>query len=976
MWENGKPELDTGRFRPSLSLLLEETMAHAAMVQLRQITETDLLYTLFSQKPDTASAVKLAGVEKQAFFDSINLLTNYLAPEVRRKNCIEAFSALTIIGSDTINPFLFESFRAPLGDWIDELPDGAGITDLIQKFFSRLDTLENGALLKELFRTEELATAIQRQNDVASIFDQQTGELSGGALKGRALYVVEQALSLAAHAGEEAVLPVHLLAASFTLKESYGYLLLSRGGAGITSAKIAIYLKNAFQSDQLVQHMPEKTKENFSEEARAILSQAQSRSLAVGEIFVGERELLLELLQCKDAKVQYFLTNVLKIDPAYYVQIAEGLAEPDVIEPNLPLEICECKNLTLLHKELVVRDDVLESIVRVFFRKAKRNVLLHGDQGTGLTSMAAALATELRNGRYATLRHIQVIWFDLSGVVAEDYEEAAEKLMRFFDEEPERIYVVEGFFKYFKDHFSAVTKRLLRNSYRLLVIVKTEDYISLAAMGEQLGACLESILLPEACEADVQKMINLNLPEIEREYGIRLAEGISKAAYRMTNDYLLSKRFPKKAIELIEQAAADAAAEAEMCGKTNPILTQEHLASRIAVLTGLPAETILGTGTDKDYAFLLSRRLVGQDAAVQKVAGRLDLIQKGMVEKEPPAAVFIFAGLSGTGKTEMAKQIAQIYSNSRKLISFEMANFGEAHSVSRLIGTPPGYVGYEEGGKLINDLNKDPYSVVLLDEIEKANPAVWDPFLNLFDEGTITDMRGVTAFGSKAFFVLTSNIGQYDIAKMLREGCPQKEIEEVVKNKFNTEKHYKTGEPCFRPEFIGRIMRRGGIVVFNALSREALEGIARYMFSKKAKGYSEVHEGKLICDDDVIEMLAGRVFEGNEQAIRRGSGYYGGRELDILMNQYIDNKIASQLRQLAGVPLVRIVKNGEDTSLVPVYNDADAEALLEEKHRALVERVAQRFDKITMLSSEAFADLSEGSLVKLNALLSEIDMIV
>ena len=116
--------------------------------------------------------------------------------------------------------------------------------------------------------------------------------------------------------------------------------------------------------------------------------------------------------------------------------------------------------------------------------------------------------------------------------------------------------------------------------------------------------------------------------------------------------------------------------------------------------------------------------------------------------------------------------------------------------------------------------------------------------------------------------------------------------------------------------------------------------------------------------------------EGNEQAIRRGSGYYGGRELDILMNQYVDNKIASQLRQLAGVPLVRIVKNGSDTSVVPVYSDADAAELLAEKHRALVDRVAQRFDKVAMLSSEAFSDLNDESLSKLNALLSEIDMMV
>ncbi|MCE5189607.1 MAG: AAA family ATPase [Eubacteriales bacterium] len=975
MWKNGGSELDTGRFRPSLGLLLDAAMERAVTEQLRQITETDLLLVLFTQNANTAPLADLPEAERKAFLDAANLLTNYLAQDVRRKNCVAAFTAMSQTGNAAINPFLFESFRAPLGTWLDELADGAGIIDLILVLFSRADSLEEKSTLCAMFRSGDLLEAIQRQKDTAALFD-QTGALVEAALKGRALYTIEQALSLASHAGEETVRPVHLMAAAFTLKESYGFLLLKRGGADVTSAKIAVYLKNAFQTEQQATRVLAKTKESFSADAAAILSAAQNRALAVGECRIGERELISELLGNGDAKLQYFITNVLKIDPAYYLHLSEGLVEPDVIEAALPLEICECKNLSVIKRELVAQDDVMESVVKVFFRKSIRNVLLHGDHGTGLTSMAYALAAALREGRYASLRQMQVIWFDLSGVTADDYEQAAEKLLRFFDEEPDRIYAVEGFAKYFKDHFSAVARRFLKNEYRLMILVDTAEWNELVAMGEQLDHCAESVLFPEAAKADVQRMIDLALPELEREYGVKFAKGISQVAYRMANDYLISKRFPKKAIELLAQTAADVAAEAEMRGKADPVMTREHLAGRMSVQTGLPPETILGTGADKDYTFLLSQRLVGQDAAVNKVAGRLDLIQKGMVDKKAPAAVFVFAGLSGTGKTELAKQIAQIYSSSRKLISFEMANFGESHSVSRLIGTPPGYVGYAEGGKLINDLNKDPYSVVLLDEIEKAHPAVWDPFLNLFDEGTITDMRGVTASGSKAFFVLTSNIGQYEIAKMLREGRPPEEIEEVVKAKFNTERHEKEHIPCFRPEFIGRIMRRGGIVVFNALSLEALEGIARYMFSKVAKEYGEVHEGKLICDDDVIEMLARRVYEGNEQAIKRGSGYYGGRELDILMNQYVDNKIASQLRQLAGVPLVRVVKNGEDTSIVPVYNDADAETLLAEKHSALVDRVAKRFDKVTMLSSDAFAGLSDDRLAKLNALLSEIDMIV
>jgi ATP-dependent Clp protease ATP-binding subunit ClpA len=460
---------------------------------------------------------------------------------------------------------------------------------------------------------------------------------------------------------------------------------------------------------------------------------------------------------------------------------------------------------------------------------------------------------------------------------------------------------------------------------------------------------------------------------IEAEYGVTVKKGVPAVAFRMAGDYLISRCYPKKAIELLAWTAADVAAEAEMRGSEERIVSKEDVAKQLASQTGLPVETILGTGADKDYAYLLSRQLVGQQAAVSKVAGRLDLIQKGMVDKKAPAAVFVFAGLSGTGKTELAKQIAQIYSSSRKLITFEMANFGESHSVSRLIGTPPGYVGYEEGGKLINDLNRDPYSVVLLDEIEKANPAIWDPFLNLFDEGAITDMRGITASGSKAFFVLTSNIGQYDITRMLREHCSMEEIEDAVMKKFTQEKHYKTHEQCFRPEFIGRIMRRGGIVVFNALSLDAMQGIARLMCRKIASDYAEVHDSKLLVDDDVIDMIAQTVYQENEDVIRvQGNGYFGGRRLDIMLDQFVKNKLAARLRQLASAPLVRIVRSGKDTEVVPVFGEGDAQALLRERRLALIDRVNRQFDRVVATPEGKFDDLSDEKLARLDSLLSEV----
>lgn len=976
MWKNGELELNTGRFRPSLGLLLEAAMMRAATERLTQISETDLLLALLTQDSNVAPLANLPEAERKSFFNAATLLTNYLATDVKKTNCIAAFTTLSCSGDDVLNPFLFESFCVPLGSLLNELPDGADLSDLILSLFSRRGELANGELLGELFRADDLLTAMRHQTDAAPLFDPETGALAGDAYQPRVWSAIEKALDLASHAGEAVVLPVYLLAAACSLRDSYTFLLFRQGGAVFSSAQISAYLRNTYYADQPKRSQLPKEKRSFSAEAVEVLLAAQARANCVGRCRIGERELICELLNRTDAKLQYFVSGVLRVDPAYCARLCEELDEPETIEAVLPLELGECENFSAIKRELVIRDNILDPVVKVLFRKTARNVLLYGDAGTGRTGFAMALAAALREGRFASLRQLQVIWVDLSGVAKEDYERIAQKALRVFSEEPDRLYVVEGFSKYWKEHFSEVTRTLQKNEYRLMLIVDTVDYNELAAMGETLTRCTEAICLPEPGSAETQKMVELALPDLEKEYGVTFAKDVPLAAYRMANDYLLSKRFPKKVIELLEQTAADVVAEAEMRAMPNALVTRDHLAARMSAQTGLPAETILGTGADKDYSFLLSQRLFGQEAAVGMVAGRLDLIQKGMVDKKAPAAVFIFAGLSGTGKTEMAKQIAQIYSSSRKLITFEMASFGEAHSVSRLIGTPPGYVGYEEGGKLINDLNHNPYSVVLLDEIEKAHPAVWDPFLNLFDEGVVTDMRGVTASGSKAFFVLTSNIGQYEIARMIREGRSQDEIVQVVKGKFDTEIHEKAKVPCFRQEFIGRITRRGGIVVFNALSKQALEGIARQMFAKTAREYGDVHDGRLICDDDVLAMLATRVFESNEQAIRRGSGYYGGRELDILMNQYVDNKIASQLRHLTGVPLVRIVKQGNDTAVVPVQNEADAATLLAERHRALADRVAKQFDRIATFPPAALTGLSDERLARMNALLSEMDIVI
>ena len=153
-----------------------------------------------------------------------------------------------------------------------------------------------------------------------------------------------------------------------------------------------------------------------------------------------------------------------------------------------------------------------------------------------------------------------------------------------------------------------------------------------------------------------------------------------------------------------------------------------------------------------------------------------------------------------------------------------MGNYTEPHSVSGIIGVPPGYVGHEHGGRLINELNADPYSVFLLDEAEKAHPNVWKPFLNLFDEGWIEDQRGIRAHADRAIFILTTNAGDQTIAQMARSGRSEDEISEHVKNTLSRVRHERSSQPVFTPQFLARIRR---ILVFAPLNESAMTGICR-----------------------------------------------------------------------------------------------------------------------------------------------------
>lgn len=736
------------------------------------------------------------------------------------------------------------------------------------------------------------------------LLDDVSNRLRSEEFSADAWATLENAAERAAELGYDRLLPPHCFLA--LLGETEGLLEhLIRlqipphvGTAKVTEAVTAAFRRSDRTHDPIPLH-----RDALGDALLGLLERARRAAVTWGADRVDTAHLLSALLEDPPAR----LASVLQAEPlsVHLSRLREHLDQalrearataPREVALRLPAGLPSGEDLTWLARTEQITpalhiDRYFEPLTRALHRRTGNHVLITGLPGVGTTTLLRELARRAATGEISFLRRKRFLRVDCRDVPTASSRAALAKIIDHVAGRTDVIVCLDGLGSLLRGEGGTDHRLLLRSALKerrihLIGVLSGNDYDDLLAVDHDL---LELTTRIEVTEPDRPATLDM-VRQAALASGIEISRTVTDHAVEraviLSADYIVNERLPLKAVKVLRRACEDLHYRRTQLGSDQESLDIDDVVQVIAEISGVPASQISGAGDNSiDLEQTLSESVVGQPEAVRLVARELRRIKAGLAGSgRQPAAVMFFAGLTGVGKTELAKTIARFYSTSKRLQTYPMENFTEPHSVAGIIGSPPGYVGHDQGGRLINDLNADPYCVFLLDEAEKAHPDVWRPFLNLFDEGWIVDQRGVKAFGDRAVFVLTSNAGHEVIAQMSKEGRPAAEVTDAVENALRGLRNRQSGGPVFPPEFLARI---GRIIVFRPLDRTAMEGICRRVLDERRRWWRDQREKELVVPEALIRYIAGRSHAANTAA----GGNRGGRVVRRMISDLIEDAV-------------------------------------------------------------------------------------
>ncbi|MCX8128735.1 MAG: ATP-dependent Clp protease ATP-binding subunit ClpA [Clostridia bacterium] len=554
---------------------------------------------------------------------------------------------------------------------------------------------------------------------------------------------------------------------------------------------------------------------------------------------------------------------------------------------------------------LIGREDVLLRTIQILSRRLKNNPVHVGDPGVGKTAITEGLAKLIIEGKVPRiLQDSKIYYLDMGSLIAGtkyrgDFEERIKKVLHEIEKQGKAIIYIDEIHTVVgagavsggaMDASNILKPFLVSGRLRFIGSTTYEEYKKYFDKDRALSRRFQKIEVKEPSVEDTCKILVGLKDKYEEYHNVRYSEDALRLAAELSARYINDRHLPDKAIDVIDEAGARARLEAD---DENEIvdITGKDIEKVVSFIAKIPEQSVSGDETQKlkELDILIKKNIFGQDQAVDTVVKAIKRSRAGFSEGEKPVASLLFVGPTGVGKTELSKQLASLLGI--PLIRFDMSEYQEKHTVARLIGAPPGYVGYEEGGLLTDSVRKTPHCVLLLDEIEKAHPDIFNVLLQVMDYATLTDNNGKKADFRNVIVIMTSNAGAREIGRtmigfekrVIDHGAIIKEVERV-----------------FSPEFRNRL---DDVVVFKHINIDmalliAKKAIGRFEEQLAAKGIG------LKVTGACYEWLA-------EKGI---SSVYGAREILRLIQEkiktyFVDEVLFGELA--AGGTAVIDIKDGE-----------------------------------------------------------------
>ena len=746
----------------------------------------------------------------------------------------------------------------------------------------------------------------------------------------RAQEVIGEAKKAAAQLEQNYIGTEHLLLGLVRVSDSVASKLLQE--QGVTEERLEELISSLITPTGSVSV---REPDGFSPEAYRVIQSSYLEAKRFHSSLVGTEHILISMLKSFDCAGTKLL-NTMKVNiRQLYIELVSAkdgdvaAAREDVeslqytrnSESKTPLLDQYSTDLTELAKEgridpVIGREQEINRVIQILSRRTKNNPCLIGEPGVGKTAIAEGLASRIYEGNVPdTISGKRVVTLDMAGMVAGskyrgEFEERMKNVINEVRNDGQTLLFIDelhtlvdaGGADGAMNASNILKPCLARGELQIVGATTIDEYRKHIEKDAALERRFQPVMVEEPSEDETVAILKGLRHVYEEHHRVKITDAALEAAVKLSSRYINDRFLPDKAIDLVDEAASKVRLTAfvapEAVSKlkkdieslnqekenTRLQVTEHEIADVVSTWTKIPVRS-LEEGEAKRLMNLenvLHERVVGQQEAVTAISKAIRRGRVGLKDPKRPIGSFLFLGPTGVGKTELSKALAQaMFGTENAIIRVDMSEYMEKHSVSKLIGSPPGYVGYEEGGQLSERIRRNPYSVLLFDEIEKAHPDVFNILLQVLDDGQITDAHGRKVSFKNTVIIMTSNCGAANIMSPKRLGFGASSDAKANYEQMKA-KVMEDVKQSFKPEFLNRIDE---IIVFHPLYKEDMKAILDIMLRSVTSRVMENMELKLKVTDEAQDYLIDKGFDEK----------YGARPLRRALQTYLEDSMAEEI---------------------------------------------------------------------------------